>query len=70
MREIRLYGSEGGEAKAFPTPINVRIRCGFLMNFLLIMLSTKDNNEKLTKILCYTESVFSPYYHNIPNAAL
>ena len=21
MREIRLYGSEGGEAKAFPTPI-------------------------------------------------
>ncbi len=22
MREIRLYGSEGGEAKAFPTPIN------------------------------------------------
>jgi hypothetical protein len=20
MREIRLYGSEGGEAKAFPTP--------------------------------------------------
>ena len=21
MRETRLYGSEGGEAKAFPTPI-------------------------------------------------
>ena len=21
MREIRLYGSEGGEVKAFPTPI-------------------------------------------------
>ncbi|WP_236861719.1 hypothetical protein, partial [Candidatus Magnetominusculus xianensis] len=21
MREIRLYGSEGGEAKTFPTPI-------------------------------------------------
>ncbi len=21
MREIRLYGSEGGEAKVFPTPI-------------------------------------------------
>ena len=23
MREIRLYGSEGGEAKAFPTPITI-----------------------------------------------
>ena len=23
MRETRLYGSEGGEAKAFPTPIGV-----------------------------------------------
>ena len=23
MRENRTYGSEGGEAKAFPTPINV-----------------------------------------------
>ncbi len=23
MRETRLYGSEGGEAKAFPTPIKV-----------------------------------------------
>ncbi len=23
MREIRLYGSEGGEAKAFPTPITL-----------------------------------------------
>ena len=23
MRETRLYGSEGGEAKAFPTPILV-----------------------------------------------
>ena len=22
MRETRLYGSEGGEAKAFPTPIH------------------------------------------------
>jgi len=22
MRENRTYGSEGGEAKAFPTPIN------------------------------------------------
>jgi hypothetical protein len=22
MREIRLYGSEGGEAQAFPTPIS------------------------------------------------
>jgi hypothetical protein len=24
MREIRLYGSEGGEAKAFPTPYRLR----------------------------------------------
>ena len=24
MRETRLYGSEGGEAKAFPTPIQER----------------------------------------------
>lgn len=24
MRETRLYGSEGGEAKAFPTPIVFR----------------------------------------------
>ena len=23
MREIRLYGSDGGEAKAFPTPIQL-----------------------------------------------
>ncbi len=23
MRETRLYGSEGGEAKAFPTPITL-----------------------------------------------
>jgi len=35
----------------------------------IIVLSTKGNNEKLTKILWDTESVFSPYYHNIPNAA-
>lgn len=26
MREIRLYGSEGGEAKAFPTPIPATLR--------------------------------------------
>ena len=26
MREIRLYGSEGGEAKAFPTPYQRRSR--------------------------------------------
>ena len=31
MREIRLHGSEGGEAKAFPTPIGrVRIAGGVL----------------------------------------
>ena len=28
MREIRLYGSEGGEAKAFPTPYQRR-ECTF-----------------------------------------
>ena len=27
MRENRTYGSEGGEAKAFPTPISVRCGC-------------------------------------------
>ena len=26
MREIRLYGSEGGEVKAFPTPIFLKQR--------------------------------------------
>jgi hypothetical protein len=26
MRENRTYGSEGGEAQAFPTPID-RVRC-------------------------------------------
>jgi len=25
MRENRLYGSEGGEARTFPTPINLHI---------------------------------------------
>lgn len=25
MREIRLYGSEGGEVRAFPTPIKPTI---------------------------------------------
>ena len=35
----------------------------------IIMLSIKGDNEKLTKILCYTESVLSPYYHNIPNTS-
>ncbi|OOP56837.1 MAG: hypothetical protein AYP45_06745 [Candidatus Brocadia carolinensis] len=25
MREIRLYGSAGGEAKAFPTPIGLQV---------------------------------------------
>jgi hypothetical protein len=33
----------------------------------IIVLSTKGNNEKLTKILCYTETVFSSYYHKMPN---
>ena len=28
MRENRTYGSEGGEAKAFPTPISVRGAAG------------------------------------------
>ncbi len=28
MRENRLYGSEGGEAKAFPTPILMRAPLG------------------------------------------
>ena len=27
MRENRPYGSEGGEAKAFPTPIKRRMDC-------------------------------------------
>jgi len=35
----------------------------------IIVLSTKGNNEKLTKILCYTEMVFSPYYHKMPDTA-
>jgi hypothetical protein len=35
----------------------------------IIVMSTKENNEKLTKILYYTETVFSPYYYKIPNAA-
>ena len=28
MRETRLYGSEGGEAKAFPTPILEKVTEG------------------------------------------
>jgi len=28
MRENRTYGSEGGEAKAFPTPIRLGQDCG------------------------------------------
>ena len=30
MREIRPYGSEGGEAKAFPTPIRAEAQFGLL----------------------------------------
>jgi len=32
MRETRLYGSEGGEAKAFPTPIIEKVDEGLIMN--------------------------------------
>ena len=30
MRENRLYGSEGGAAKAVPTPISIKLRIASL----------------------------------------
>ena len=33
MRETRLYGSEGGEAKAFPTPIQIKYKMYSEMRF-------------------------------------
>jgi len=34
----------------------------------IIVLNTKGNNEQFTKSLCNTDTVFSPYYHKMPDA--
>ncbi len=41
MRETRLYGSEGGEAKAFPTPIIFQ-KTKLLQEIQIIFLNLHD----------------------------
>ena len=47
MRETRLYGSEGGEAKAFPTPILRKVRgIGIKISlFTSILFGDKEKNR-------------------------
>jgi len=54
MRETRLYGSEGGEAKAFPTPIR-SLRTGNGWNvpspsFVCKNLKTCDTTLQLCRV--------------------
>ena len=49
MRETRLYGSEGGEAKAFPTPIIFKeLNCYNVTYFVTVQPLTLNSAEEPT----------------------
>jgi len=57
MRETRLCGSEGGEAKAFPTPITAGNML-FLLKFLKNL--TVALNKLRSVLLCHSHTSRNP----------
>jgi hypothetical protein len=48
MRENRPYGSEGGEGKLFPTPIDVDLQNGFSRSKATLVAEEKGKPPALT----------------------